>query len=317
MFFLILICLLPGCSPKRDNKKKSISDPKTAQTVDNNKQEIPSIDDEFISGILINRLEKIKEWEKQQLTVHFIDVGEADAALIISQGQSMLIDGGNVGDSSRIYSYLSQHQINHLNYIIGTHAHEDHIGGLSGALVEASADRVFAPTTESDDKFYQNFKEKVAAQGLQIINPKSGDELNLGGCTVMLLTPEDADGNNINNTSIIVKLTYGKTSFLFMGDAEIEEETDILNQGYDISADVLKVGHHGSATSSSYALLNEVMPSYAVISVGKNNRYGHPDETVLSRLNDLGTTVYRTDYCGDIIAISDGKSIFFNTKKNQ
>lgn len=316
LLFLGLLCISFGCSQNSSNKyTATYSD--TRQTETNNEQQISTIDENLISSIVANGIDKINELKNQHLIVHFIDVGQADAALIMSQGQSMLIDGGNVGDSSLIYSYLTQHKIKHLNCIIGTHAHEDHMGGLSGALVAANVDKIFAPSIESDAKFYLNFKEKVAENGLQITNPDSGYEFKLGECNVMLLCPEIIDNNNINNTSIIVKITYGKTSFLFMGDAEREEELDILNQGYDISATVLKVGHHGSDTSSSYIFLNEVMPSYAVISVGKNNQHGHPNEAVLSRFNDLGATVYRTDYHSDIIASSDGENVFFQTQKGR
>ncbi len=251
------------------------------------------------------------------LKVHFIDVGQADAALLISGDSAMLIDGGNVGDSSRIYSYLDRLGISHLDYIVGTHAHEDHMGGLSGALQKASVGVIYAPKTENDAKFYQSFKNKVASAGKSITHPDSGTSFNLGSCSVELYCPTYENEDDLNNTSIITKVVCGDTSFLFTGDAEYSEEHDILSQGYDLSATVLKAGHHGSDTSSSYQFLREVMPEYVVISVGKGNQYGHPDEDALSRFRDAGAKVYRTDLQGDIIVESNGKDITVTTARNE
>ena len=251
------------------------------------------------------------------LKVHFIDVGQADAALLISGDSAMLIDGGNVGDSSRIYSYLDRLGISHLDYIVGTHAHEDHMGGLSGALQKASVGVIYAPRTENDAKFYQSFKSKVASAGKSITHPNSGTSFNLGSCSVELYCPTYENEDDLNNTSIITKVVCGDASFLFTGDAEYSEEYDIISQGYDLSATVLKAGHHGSDTSSSYQFLREVMPEYVVISVGKGNQYGHPDENALSRFRDVGAKVYRTDLQGDIIVESNGKSITVTTARNE
>ena len=251
------------------------------------------------------------------LKVHFIDVGQADAALLISGDSAMLIDGGNVEDSSKIYSYLDRLGISHLDYIVGTHAHEDHMGGLSGALQKASVGVIYAPRTENDAKFYQSFKSKVASAGKSITHPDSGTSFNLGSCFVELYCPTYENEDDLNNTSIITKVVCGDTSFLFTGDAEYSEEHDILSQGYDLSATVLKAGHHGSDTSSSYQFLREVMPEYVVISVGKGNQYGHPDEDALSRFRDAGAKVYRTDLQGDIIVESNGKDITVTTARNE
>ena len=248
--------------------------------------------------------------------VHYIDVGQADAALVLCDDAAMLIDGGNVADSSLIAAYLKKLDIDYLDYVVCTHAHEDHVGGLSGALSVAKAGAAYAPKTEADTKAYQNFKSKVAEQGLQIQHPTHGSSINLGSSTVQFLGPITENTDDLNNTSIILKITYGNTSFLFTGDAEREEEQDIINAGYDLSADVLKVGHHGSDSSTSYVFLREVMPKYAVISVGTGNSYGHPTEEVLSRLRDADSQVYRTDSQGDIIVKSDGEQITVTTQKN-
>lgn len=250
------------------------------------------------------------------LEVHYIDVGQADSSLILCDGYSMLIDGGNAADSNLIAAYLKKEDISVLDYIVCTHAHEDHVGGLSGALSVTEVKNVLAPYTEADTKAYQNFKNKSAAQGLEVQHPSSGDSFTLGSSDVQIIGPITERANDLNNTSIVMKLTYGNTSFLFTGDAERNEEQDIINAGYDLTADVLKVGHHGSDSSTSYVFLREVMPRYAVISVG-NNSYGHPTEAVLSRLRDAHVQLYRTDLQGDIIAASDGNNITITTKKKQ
>lgn len=247
--------------------------------------------------------------------VHYIDVGQADAALVLCDGESMLIDGGNASDSNLIAAYLKKLNIETLDYIICSHAHEDHVGGLSGALSVVKVKNVLAPQKEVDTKAYKNFKEKTAAQGLTIVHPKAGDKFTLGSCEIEIFGPINENPKETNNSSIVMKLTYGDTSFLFTGDAERAEETDILNARYDLSADVLKIGHHGSDTSTSYVFLREIMPKYAVISVGKNNN-GHPSEAVLSRLKDADAIVYRTDLQGDIIAASDGSNITITTSEN-
>ena len=246
--------------------------------------------------------------------VHFLDVGQADAALILSDNETMLIDGGNPGDSSLIAAYLKKNNITHLDYVICSHAHNDHVGGLPGALSVADVSNVYAPKTENDIKAYRSFKAKTNAHGLAIKNPVPGESVIFGSSKVTFLGPVNENSSDLNNTSIVLKISYGETSFLFTGDAEREEEQSILAQNYDLSATVLKVGHHGGNTSTTYPFLREIMPEYAIISVGKNG-YGHPDENTLSRLRDAEVKVYRTDMHGDIIAISDGKTVVIKTKR--
>jgi len=254
--------------------------------------------------------------EGSTLQVHFIDVGQADATLLLCGGQAMLIDGGNVDDSSTIVTYLKKYDIDYLDYVVCTHAHEDHVGGLSGALNHAEAGRVFCPVTEYDSAAFENFVKYTEAQGLSPECPEVGSTLTLGDATLQFLAPL-RDYEETNDTSIAVRVTYGKTSFLFTGDAEREAEQDMVDSGYDLSATVLQVGHHGSDSSSSYVFLREVMPQYAVISVGADNSYGHPTEEALSRLRDAGAAVYRTDLQGDIICTSDGEEVSFTTARGE
>lgn len=249
------------------------------------------------------------------LEVHFIDVGQADAALVLCDGESMLIDGGNSEDSDVIYTYLEKQKVEELDYMVCTHAHEDHVGGLSGALMYASVDTALAPVTEYDSRAFRNFLEGLEKQGTEITIPEAGDSFSLGSAQVKILGPV-RETDETNNTSIVLRIVYGDTSFLFTGDAEREEEEDILDTGEVLKSTVLKVGHHGSDSSTSYPFLREVMPEYGVISVGTGNTYGHPTQEVLSRLSDAGVTVYRTDLQGDIICTSDGAEVTFRTAKD-
>ena len=250
-----------------------------------------------------------------KLTVYFIDVGQGDSILVTCNDKTMLIDGGNVADSDLIYTFLKNHKIKHLNYIVGTHAHEDHIGGLAGALNYASVGTVYCPVVSYSSKAFDNFVKYVQKQGKSITVPKAGDTFSLGDAKVKIIAPVNPS-DEPNNTSIVMKLTYKNISFLFTGDCQREEEEDIIKAGYNIQATVLKVGHHGSDTSTGYQFLREIMPKYAVISCGKDNVYGHPHQGAMSKLRDADTKLFRTDIQGTITAKSDGKTITFSTEKN-
>lgn len=266
-------------------------------------------------GILGSNVNPLDIPENSNFEVHFIDVGQADSALIECDGETMMIDGGNVADSNVVAAYLKKEDVTELNYVVCSHAHEDHVGGLSGALSVTKADNIYAPKTEANTKAYKNFKKKAEEQNVEIKHPNVGDKIQLGSSTVEFLGPVDENGKDLNSTSIVLKIIYGNTSFLFTGDAESDEEEEILNSGADLKSTVLKVGHHGSRTSTSYPFLREVMPQYAVISVEKGNSYGHPNEETLSKLSDAGVEVYRTDESGDIVMTSDGNSISITTSK--
>ena len=248
--------------------------------------------------------------------VHYIDVGQADASLVMCDGKYMLIDGGNAEDSSLIYAYLKEHGIRELDYMICTHAHEDHVGGLAGALNYAQVNNILCPTKEYDTRAFESFKKYANQQNKEIIIPTSGMEFSIGSADCIILAVNTVE-NDPNNSSIVMKVSYGNTSFLFSGDAEQEVERAILEAGYDINCTVMKVPHHGSDSSLSYRWLNESMPKYGVISVGKDNQYGHPTENTLSKLRDADVIVYRTDMQGHIVCISDGNDVEFVVQRNQ
>lgn len=249
------------------------------------------------------------------LTVTWLDVGQGDAAVIQCGGQTMLIDGGKPEKSSYIYAWLQQHGLSYLDVIVATHVDADHIGGLSGALNYASVGTAYCPVTTGTTEIFQSFVKYLAQRGKQITVPTAGETFALGGAQVQILGPLHS-AEDSNDNSIVLKVSFGATSFLFTGDAERAEEQDLLNAGVNLQSTVLKVGHHGSDTSTSYPFLRAVAPQYAVISVGAGNSYGHPTEAVLSRLRDAGVTTFRTDMQGEITAVSDDQTVNFSVAKN-
>ena len=248
--------------------------------------------------------------ETAPFSVTFLDVGQADASVIQCDGHYMMIDGGNKDDSSLIYQYLKANDISHFDLVIGTHADEDHIGGLAGAFHFADADMTLCSTDTYDSDAFKDFKSYAMLRGGGIKIPSIGDVYSVGDASVEILSVNNRTESN--DSSIVTKVTYGDTSFLFTGDAEMETEQFLLNSESDLRADVLKVSHHGSSDSTSAEFLKRVNPKYAVVSVGKDNTYGHPSDGVLERLKLMGTAIFRTDYHGDIRITSDGSTIQYH-----
>ena len=251
--------------------------------------------------------------ENAPLQVHFIDVGQALSVLVECDGQFMLYDGGNVDDGSLVVSYLQQQGVEELQYVFCSHAHEDHVGGLAAALAYFPAHHVYAPVTEAETKCFRDFVKYTQQQGLSVEVPAAGTVWQLGSAAITQLGPV-AQYSDTNDTSLVLRLDYGSTSFLLTGDMEADAERDLVNTGANLKADVLQVGHHGSSTSTSYIFLNSVLPEMGVISCGVNNKYGHPHEETLSILRDAGVDVYRTDLLGTITIGSDGRNYTVGTE---
>ena len=252
--------------------------------------------------------------EEAGLEVHFLDVGEADATVVFCEGQTMLIDGGNVADSQFIYAWLKEHGVEKIDVMVCTHPHEDHVGGLSAALNAAECGIAYMSVTDYGTKACQSFLKYLEEGSVPLVIPAAGDRFMLGSAEVTVLGPVTLDAENLNNCSLVLRLDYGETAFLFMADAETEEEDAILASGADVSCQVLRVGHHGSGTSSGKDFVAAASPEIAVVSVGENT-YGHPHENILARYESLGAAVYRTDECGEIVCRSDGESVRVETEK--
>ena len=245
------------------------------------------------------------------LRVDFLNVGQADCALLSTNGHYMVIDGGNNGDADTILSYLEGQGVEKLDAVVGTHPHEDHIGSLDAIINHFDVDAVYMPKIMHTSKTFEDVLDAVANKGLKIKSPSPGDTIDFNGLEIEVLGPQ-REYKDFNNNSIVLKVNAGETAFLFTGDAEETAEKDILQADYDLQADVLNLVHHGISTSSSQAFLQAVKPKYAVISVGVGNSYHHPEEEALQRLQSIGAEIYRTDLQGNIVCTTDGKNIAFN-----
>lgn len=248
------------------------------------------------------------------LSVHFIDVGQGDSILIQSGDHDMLVDAGENDQGDTVVTYLHSQGIEKLDYVIGTHPHSDHIGGLDDVINNFSIDKVILPPVEHTTKTYEDVLDAISSQGLKVTKPVAGDTYKLGDASFQIIAPNGNYGDDLNNWSVGIKLTNGDNSFVMCGDAESQAEADICASGINLSADVLKLGHHGSKTSTSGAFLNKVNPEYAVISCGMGNSYGHPHKETLNKLHSKGVKILRTDEQGTVIATSDGTDITWSTQ---
>lgn len=246
------------------------------------------------------------------LKVHFIDVGQGDCILIEDGNSAMLIDAGNTQNGPDIVSYIKKLGISKLDFVIATHPHADHIGGMADVINAFDIGKLIMPKVEHTTRTFENLLLTIRNKGLKITAPVPGTEYKLGDASFTILAPNSSSYKDLNDYSVVIKLKYGSTSFLFTGDAETVSENEILARGYDVKANVLKVGHHGSTSSTTERFLDAVSPRYAVICVGANNQYGHPAPETLSKLAERGIKIYRTDEAGTIVVTSDGKSISFN-----
>lgn len=246
-----------------------------------------------------------------KLIVNYIDVGQGDSELIECNGEYMLVDAGEKDKGTVVVNYLKSRGVEKLDYVVATHPHSDHIGGMAEVLNAFPVSNIIMPKVNNTTATYTNMLKVIQQKGIKAIEPKIGDSYKLGNSTFTIVGPKKYDTKNMNNDSVAFRLVYGNNSFLFCGDAEKEEESDIIASGQTLKSDVYKVSHHGSTTSSSSAFLNKVQPKYAIIEVGEGNSYGHPKEKTLEALSKIGATIYRTDLNGNIVISSDGKTISF------
>ena len=246
-----------------------------------------------------------------EMQVHFIDVGQGDATLILCDGQSMLIDAGDDSKGTTVWNYLRKQGVTKLDYLVLTHTDADHIGGADVIVTKLETDTVFMGDFPKDNKVYGGLINALDNKSLTWSTPNVGNTYTLGTATFTILAP-NRKYSDPNNSSIALLIQNGENKFLFTGDAEEEAEIDMLANGLEMDCDVLQVGHHGSRTSSTSDFLDAVTPEFAIISCEEGNSYGHPHAETLNKFRSMGVKVYRTDEQGSIVAVSDGKEITWN-----
>lgn len=263
------------------------------------------------NSITVSTLDSTVVTSDSQLKIYYFDVGQADSELIIADDKVMLIDAGNKEDGSNLAKYIKALGIKKIDYLIGTHAHEDHIGGMTNIVKSFDIGKVYMPDVSTTTRTYENLLEAISKKGLGVSTCNIGDTFSVGSgvCTVMNVRNEEQE--DLNDTSICLHFVYGQNKFLFMGDASESMEKDVVWS----KVDVLKVGHHGSATSSSADFLKQVKPTDAIISCGKNNSYGHPTKDALTRIENVGASIYRTDELGTILLTSNGTTYHIESVK--
>ena len=245
--------------------------------------------------------------------MHFLDVQHADCIFLACDGEYALVDAAYPETGDRIVTYLQEQGVEELDLVVGTHPHGDHIGGLPTVLDAFPTDTVWTSQLPYTNDYVSDFTAAVQRNGADFAQPRPGERFQLGSATVDVIGPLNLRYEDANDLSLVLMVTYGNTRFLLTGDMEEVAERELVEAGVDLKADVLKVGHHGSASSTSYRFLRAVAPTYGVISLAAFNEYGHPHRDPLSRLMDADVTIYRTDKMYDIVAYSDGETITFTT----
>lgn len=243
------------------------------------------------------------------LTVHFLDVGQGDSILIQHETSNILIDGGDrkIAVVEKITAYLEARNVEKLNAVVGTHPHADHIGGLLSVIESFPVKAVFDSGRIHTSKTYESYMALIDENNIPLFTPSRGDTIETGAIVFDVLHPgQEIEDYCLNNASLVLRLEYGEVSFLFTGDAEKQAELEMIEAEVELDSTVLKIGHHGSNSSSILEFLTLVDPEIAIIQVGEGNRYGHPHKEVLERLRERDIEIYRTDIHGDIVVKTDG-----------
>ena len=261
--------------------------------------------------ISANDFEEVTNTLGNKVRVHYIDVGQGDSTFIeLPDGKTVLIDAGESEYGQVVASYIEKLKYSKIDYLIATHPHNDHIGGLTYIVNSFDIGAIYMPDVTNNTSTYINLLKAIEAKKKKVRVASIGKNIILEDeLCLKVLAPSGKEYEDLNNYSVVLKLTFKEKSFLFMADAQYDSEMDILNSGLDISADVLRVGHHGSTSSTNYNFLKKVSPKIAIISVGLNNDYGHPKEKILNKLKDLNVKIYRTDLNGNIVITTDGETM--------
>lgn len=283
----------------------------------------------LLAFLIINNQDKIKNLFNQNnnqnqndyintnndlLKVHYLDVGQGDSIFIeLPNNETMLIDAAESYQSENIINYLKNLNYQKIDYVIGTHPHTDHIGGLKDIINTFEIGKIYMPKVVSTTKTYESLLMAIKDKNLKINTAKAGTSIiDIDTLKINILAPNNSTYTELNNYSVVTKITYGTTKFLFMGDAEKLSENEIKE---DVTADVIKIGHHGSNTSSSIDFIKKVNAKYGIISVGLNNKYNLPKEEIITNWENSGTKIYLTSINGTITAISDGTNIKIESEK--
>lgn len=257
---------------------------------------------------------------KDKLSVCYIDVGQGDSAFLSSGGKTMLIDCGESDETENVIDFLNEKGVKSLDYVIASHPHSDHMGGMYKIIDEFDIGEVIIPHLHDSDipttRYFEKFLDSCDAKNLSLTEAEPGNIFALGEAEVEIIAPCSDKYDNINNYSVGLFITHGENTFIFTGDAESKAEKEMLESGKLRHADVYKAGHHGSSSSSSAKFMKEISPDHVVISCGAGNSYGHPNQKALDEMGKYTKNIYRTDLEGTIIFTSDGEKLTVSTEKD-
>ncbi|MCL1998425.1 MAG: MBL fold metallo-hydrolase [Turicibacter sp.] len=259
--------------------------------------------------VFLFEMQRIPEQNANEIRIHYIDVGQGNSVLVHSNNNAVLIDAGVVAASSAVVAYIERLGITTLDYVVATHPHSDHIGGLPAVLDNFEVRELWMPDVVHDTNTFERLLDAVERNGVEITTIMAGDTLSAGIIQMTAVAPNSNMYSNLNDYSIVLHMSFGYTGFLFTGDAEALSENEMLAAGHFLQADILQVAHHGSATSTTEAFLDAVMPFAAVIQSGAENQFGHPHPSVISRLEERGIVILRNDEMGTIVLATDGLDI--------